>query len=77
MTPEQRTWLKCSGSVIPANKLSMQDLNQLIGIELLIQVFYKILIFTPNCQGANACAPLRPPMVLTHHAFKIVCLNSV
>jgi len=35
MTPEQRTWVLRSVSVVPVNKLSMQELNQLIGIELL------------------------------------------
>jgi len=39
MTPEQRTWLKCSVSVIPGNKLSLQELSQLIGIELLTSSF--------------------------------------
>jgi len=35
MTPEHRAWLLCSVSVLPANKRSLQELNQLIGIELL------------------------------------------
>jgi len=35
MTPEQRTWVLRSVSVVPVNKLSMQELNQLIEIELL------------------------------------------
>jgi len=35
MTPKQLTWLMCSVSVTPANELSLQELNQLIGIKLL------------------------------------------
>jgi len=31
MTPEQRTWFLCSVSVIPANQLLLQQLNELIG----------------------------------------------
>jgi len=38
-TPEQWTWLLCSVSVIPANKPSLQELNQLIGIKLLTSNF--------------------------------------
>jgi len=30
--PEQRTWLLCSVSVIPGNKLPLQEINQLIRI---------------------------------------------
>jgi len=39
MTPEQRTWLLCSVSVIPVNTRSLQELNQLIGTELLTPNF--------------------------------------
>jgi len=39
ITPEQYTWLFCSASVIPANKPLLQELNQLIGIELLTSRF--------------------------------------
>jgi len=39
ITPEQRTWLLRSVSVVPVNKLSMQELNQLIGIEPLTSNF--------------------------------------
>jgi len=34
MTPEQWTWLWCSVIVVSANKLSLHEINQLIGIEL-------------------------------------------
>ena len=34
ITPEQWTWLLCNVSVVLANKLSLQEINQLIGIEL-------------------------------------------
>jgi len=39
LIPEQRTWLLRSVSVVPVNKLLMQELNQLIGIELLTSNF--------------------------------------
>jgi len=42
MTPEQWTWLLCSVSVILANKLSLQELHQLIGIKLLTFAFTEI-----------------------------------
>ena len=35
MTPRPQTWFLCSVSVLQANKLSLQELNQLIEIELL------------------------------------------
>jgi len=39
MTPEQWTWLLCSVSVVPANTLLFQEINQLIGIERLTSNF--------------------------------------
>jgi len=39
MTPEQYTWLLYSVSVIAANKLSLPQINQFIGIELLTSGF--------------------------------------
>jgi len=39
MKPEELTWLLCSVSVIPENKLSLQELHQLIGIKLLTSRF--------------------------------------
>jgi len=41
MTPEQWTWLLCRVSVVPANKLSLQEINHIIGIELLKSIFLK------------------------------------
>jgi len=41
MTPEQWTWLLCRVSVVPANKLLLQEINQLIGIELVTSNFLK------------------------------------
>jgi len=38
MTPVEWAWLLCSVSVIPANKPSLQDINQLIGIKLVLMV---------------------------------------
>jgi len=34
MAQKQWTWLLCRVSVVPANKLLLQEINQLIGIEL-------------------------------------------
>jgi len=42
ITPEQWTRLLCSVSVIPANKLSLQELNQFIGIKLLTSGYLEI-----------------------------------
>jgi len=39
MTPEQRTLLLCRVSVVLANKLLLQEINQLIGIELQTSIF--------------------------------------
>jgi len=39
MTPEQCTWLLCRLSVIPAKKLSLQEINQFNAIELLTSSF--------------------------------------
>jgi len=39
MTPEQWTWLLCRVSVVVANKLLLQEINQVIGIELLTSYF--------------------------------------
>jgi len=39
MTPEQWTWLLCRVSVVLENKLLLQEINQLIGIELLTSNF--------------------------------------
>jgi len=39
MIPEQWTWLLRSVSVVPATKLLLQEINQLIGIELLTSNF--------------------------------------
>ena len=56
-------WFLCSVSVISANKLSLQELTQLIGIELPISRFLEICFLSPNFQGGNArFAPLRTPM---------------
>jgi len=42
MLPKQWTWLLCSVSVISANKLSLQELTELIRIKLLILRFPEI-----------------------------------
>jgi len=59
MTPELCTCLLCNLNVIQANKLSFQELNQLIGIELLTSNFTEILIPHPNFQEGQM--PVLPP----------------
>ena len=57
MTPEQWTWLLCSVSVILTNKLSLQELNQLIEIKLLSADFRfsrNFWFLDPISRGANA-----------------------
>jgi len=39
MAPEQSIWLLCRVSVVPVNEQSMQEINQLVGIELLTSNF--------------------------------------
>jgi len=54
----------CSVSVKSANKLSLQELTQLIEINCLFYVFNKCLLLSPNFHWGNAhFAPLRTPMV--------------
>ena len=53
-TPGPRTWLLCS--VFPANKLSLQELNHLIGIDLLTSTFLGHFCCNaqfPRGKGAN------------------------
>jgi len=44
MTPQQWTWLLRSVSVVPVSKLLFQEINQLIGIELLTSNFLERFI---------------------------------
>jgi len=48
----------CSVSVKSANKLSLQELTQLIEINCLFYVFNKCLLLSPNFQGGM---PILPP----------------
>jgi len=43
ITPEYLSWLFCSVSAIPANKVLLQESNQLIGINMLSSDFLKSL----------------------------------
>jgi len=65
--------------VVPANKLSLQEINQLIGHELLTSSFLENLVLSPNFQGGENARFDHPgdAHVLTYHKFKTVCLNSV
>jgi len=61
MTPEQRSWLLCSVSVIPANKPSLEEINKLIGIELLISSFLENSGLALNDRFVSLCGrPLSP-----------------
>jgi len=42
ITSEQCSWLLCSVSAIPVNKVLLQELNQLIGIKMLTSDFLNI-----------------------------------
>ena len=58
------TWLLCSVSVLPANKLSLQELNQLIEIELLTSCFLEYfgsLAQFPGGPNARFASPFGRP----------------
>jgi len=57
MIPEQWIWLLCSATAIPKNKLSLQYLNQLIGIKLLTSGFLEILVRIPISRGKMTPMP--------------------
>jgi len=64
MLSKERTLLLCSVSVISANKLSLQELTQIIRIKFLISRFPEFLLLSPNFQGGQmpVLPPLRTPM---------------
>jgi len=64
MTSEQRSYLLCNISILLANKLSLQELNQLIEIICCLQVLQELVAARLNFQGENAHSPppLRTPM---------------
>ena len=65
ITPEQWSWLLCSVNAIPANKVLLQELNQLIGIKML-QIFKIFLVLSTNFQGWYKC-PFRPTLWQTRN----------
>jgi len=71
MTPEQWTWLLCSVSVVPANKLSLQESNQ-SELSCWLHDLQKILVLSPKFHGVENARfdPLRTPVVFTYHEFK-------
>jgi len=74
-TPELWTWLLCSVSVMPANKLIVR-IKAINGYKAVnVRYSRKIWFLVPVSRGANA--PLRTPMVLTYHEFKTVHLSSL
>jgi len=64
MTSEQWTWLMCNMSILLANKLLLQELNQLNEINCWLQVLQKFVVLRPNFQGGQMpiIPPLRTPM---------------
>jgi len=74
ITPEQLNWLLCSVIATPVNKVLLQELNQLIGIEMLASDFPTFFGFLdPISREAKTCfAPLRTPMKAVHR----ICLNK-
>ena len=74
-TPELWTWLLCSVSVMPANKLIVR-IKAINGYKAVnVRYSRKIWFLVPVSRSANA--PLRTPMVLTYHEFKTVHLSSL
>jgi len=61
MTPWQWTWFLCTVSVVPANKLSFQELNQIIGIKLLHSGFLDIPVFHSQFPEEGKCPFSSPP----------------
>ena len=56
-------------SVIPVNKVLLQELNRLIGIEMLTSDILIFLVLSPNFQGEGAkthFASLRTPIKVVH-----------
>ena len=64
-------------SVIPLalNQLSLQELNQLIRIKLLIQVFMKFLVFSLNLQMEGMLVSPPADTHCSHQAQQTVHLN--
>ena len=60
MTPEQWIWLLFSVSVIPTNKLSLQELNLLNGIKLLTSNFLEIYGSQSQFPGRDKCPFSQP-----------------
>ena len=79
MTPEQWTWLLCRVSVVLANKLLLQEINQLIGIELLTSYFLENLVLSPNFQrGPNAhFGPEADPANKVRGAISVIFVGQV
>jgi len=59
MLPGQGTRVLCRVSVVSANKVSLQELPQLIRIKLMISRFLEILLLSPRFQGGKC--PFFPP----------------
>ena len=60
LTGGEWTWILCKLSVIPENKLSMQELNQLLGtLRRWHQFFHKFFILSPKFQVGQM--PVLPP----------------
>ena len=55
MTPQLWNWLSCSVSFIPAKKLSLQESNHLIGIEIPTSGFSRNILFLIQIPGGGIC----------------------
>ena len=81
MLPTQWTWLLCSVSVISANKLSLQELTQLIRIKLLISRFPETFCFLVPISRGGGQMPVLPPFAADAHGremfAKVIFLKLV
>jgi len=72
VTSEQWTWLLCIVDVIPANILLLQEIDQLIGVELLTSGFLENFGFVVAISREGQML-----VFLTYHELKTVCLSPV
>ena len=66
ITPEQWSWILCSVSAIPVNKVLLQESNQLIEIKMLTSDFLKF--FNSYSQFPGSQMPVSPPPADAHES---------
>ena len=71
MAPWEWTWLLCSVLIISASKLTLQDVNQLMGIKCWLQVFQNYWFLVPISRGSNVSFPLRTPMASNNQTCRL------